>query len=419
MIKKKSSKAISKSAPIYFKDANVDATTGVIKDIVVVQGGKDKYGDNFDSTFLEQIIEQGNAQKQGVKSRFGHPNMCDTTLGSFIGRYKNFRLGASGERDVVLADLYLDPIAKNSPKGNLYDYTITMSQKNDDMFGNSIVYIPDMPEYKKEHTEESDTEVEVPYERLKSFLASDLVDSPAATESLFKDSEDLAAKVTEFLEENPSIYDIISKDESVLAEFLVKYKEFKSNKTIMTKIKKKKFIEEVKELIGAEAKSYQTETADGKTINIDNPSGSGTPEVGDKVTDDQDAPVVSQTLTLKDGTSITTDAEGIITNVTPAAEEDKEKKDDNKKETEKDEVSKLKEENKNLKKELDEFKAEQKEEREAVMKEIRGLKAQVKSTHVPPTGETKLGRQQDKGKGNRISSLRDQRKEAREKEDKK
>ena len=73
---------------------------------------------------LNQIAEQGNNQTVGVKSRFDHQNMCATTFGYYAGRYKNFSV--SGES--VIADLHLDPVAKTSPHGNLYDYILNMSE---------------------------------------------------------------------------------------------------------------------------------------------------------------------------------------------------------------------------------------------------------------------------------------------------
>lgn len=56
-------------------------------------------------------------------------------------------------------------------------------------------------------------------------------------------------------------------------------------------------------------------TADGKTINV-----AGEVAVGSVVTDESGAVVASQTITLEDNSSITTDAEGKITEVTPAVD---------------------------------------------------------------------------------------------------
>jgi hypothetical protein len=386
-------KKVHRSFPVFFKSstANIDSENGVIRDIVIIQSGKDKYGENFDGTFLKQIAHAGNAQPQGVKSRYGHPNMCDSSLGSFLGRYKNFRVGANADgKPVALADLHLDSTAKNSPKGNLYDYVVEMTQKNSDMFGNSIVYMPDEPELIREKSE-SGNEVDVPYQRLKSFLASDLVDSPAATDSLFKDTDDFAALATNFLEENPHVYELISKNDNVLNDFLTKYKHFKNHQSMT---KKKSFIEKIKALVNdtSEEKSYDATTADGKVVTIDNPSGSGTPEKGDVVTDDAGAPVASQTLTLDDGTVIVTDADGKITDVTaaeanPVADAETESAK---------ELKELKEKHETLQKEYDDFKAEIEIEREETVKEVNKLKAKIKSDYVLKTGQTNLKRDNKK-----------------------
>jgi hypothetical protein len=201
--------------------ANVDRENGIIKSVVIVNSGLDKNGDNIDTTFLNQIAEQGNAQPQGVKSRFDHPNMCATTFGYYAGRYKNFSV--SGES--VIADLYLDPVSKTSPHGNLYDYILNMSDTNPDMFGNSIVFAPAQSEKVKEK-DANGTDIITEYIRCKSFIASDIVDSPAATNSLFKSFEVIpdAATLTAFLDENPQITELVIKNENLIGEFLKKYK---------------------------------------------------------------------------------------------------------------------------------------------------------------------------------------------------
>lgn len=304
---------VHKSAPVFFKasSANIDRDANVIKDVVIIQSGKDKYGDNFDETSLKQFVEQGNAQSQGVKSRFGHPNMCDSSLGSFLGRYKNFRVGSNGDIPVVLADLYLDDTAKNSPtKGNMFDYVVSMTEKNADMFGNSVVYNPD-EEAKVIEKDAEGNDTTVFYQRVKSFIASDIVDSPAATTSLFRDFNqgEFANTVTKFLDENPEVLDIIEKDESVLNSFLNKYKIHKEQKENIQM--EKSIIEKIKSLLGAKAKEA-IETMDG-SINCD-PSVA----VGSLVTDSSGAPMASTTIPLKDGRTIKTDENGKITEVVAA-----------------------------------------------------------------------------------------------------
>lgn len=241
-------KAVHKSAPVYFNYAgNVDKQGSIIKDVVIIQSGVDKYGDNFDETFLRSMQEQGNASAQGVKSRFGHPNMCKESLGTYLGRFKNFKIGNNNDgRQVLLADLHLDETAKSSPtNGNMYDYVMNMASKNDDMFGNSVVFIPAQDEVKIEKDVDGN-DVKVPYIRLKSFLASDIVDSPAATDSLFRDYNqgNFAAKATEFLNENPEFIELIQANPQVVKDFTDKY--------LTTKDMKKSLIARLKELVTSE-----------------------------------------------------------------------------------------------------------------------------------------------------------------------
>ncbi len=385
-------KKVHRSAPVFFKasQANIDSENGVIKDIVIIQSGKDKYGENFDTTFLEQIVTQGNAQPAGVKSRFGHPNMCDSTLGSFLGRYKNFRVGDNGTgRQVALADLHLDDVAKKSPKGNLFDYVVSMTEKNSDMFGNSIVYMPGEQEFKEEDGDDG-KKIRVPYERLKSFLASDLVDSPAATDSLFKDTTDFAAIATQFLEENPSIYEILSKNDGVVKEFLSKYKSFKNQKEEMKKTKT--FLEKVKALISGETKEAHT-TSDGKVINID-----GDVAVGSTVTDDAGNPTPNATYILGDGTTIETDADSKISKVTDPENTEAAPANDQAKE-----IIQLKKRNKELEDQIAADKTAREAEQAEVMKEINVLKAKIKSDFTIRTGQTNLkNTHQEQPKENRV-----------------
>ena len=176
-------KVVHKSFPV-FKSvdvSNVDRENGIIKNVVIIESGIDKYGDNFDETFLRSMELQGNSQPMGVKSRFGHPSMSKEALGSYLGRFKNFNVGDVDGKQVLLADLYLDKTAKASPtNGNMYDYVLDMASSNDDMFGNSVVFMADKEEIKTEKDVDGN-EVRVPYIRLKTFMASDIVDSPAAT----------------------------------------------------------------------------------------------------------------------------------------------------------------------------------------------------------------------------------------------
>lgn len=216
-----------KSSPL-FSDTrkNVDRKRGIVRDVVIVKEGIDKDFGYFSNQFLKDLTNAGNQQRQGVKSRFGHPNMCKSSIGSFIGRYKNFR----HKNAKVIADLHLDPITKKTQvegQGiSMYEYIMDMSANNPDMFGNSIHFMGPVTYEEKEVNGEK---VECEVYHLHSFLASDLVDTPAATESLFKNSNDLGIIVTEFLDENPDIFEVIRKDETIIGDFLKRYDTYVKN----------------------------------------------------------------------------------------------------------------------------------------------------------------------------------------------
>jgi len=296
---------LHKSSPVYKQDLTVE--NGVINGVVIIQEGKDKAGDYFDRNFLDNIVRQGNSYPQGIKSRFGHPNMCKDSLGSYLGRYKDFRIQTTADGSVVKADLFLDPISKTSPDGDLYTYVMNMSQTNPDMFGNSIVFAG-----------ESD-EIEMNGERvmqmsLVSFMASDLVDSPCATDSLFKSSNDLGIVMTQFLDENPNVMDVIANNPSIISDFIEKryipYLTKKSKQLDMNILKS------VQKAFGVKAKNIDLTLEDGSLVTVI--TDAETPAVGDQVVIG-DTPVADATHVLGDGSSIVT-VDGVITEIIPAQE---------------------------------------------------------------------------------------------------
>lgn len=327
-----------RSLPIWSKSINVDKSTGdtVISGVVIVQEGTDKYGDIMDRDFLDGIVSQGNGAPQGIKSRFGHPNMCSTTLGTYLGRYKNFSIvedDADGKAKVV-ADLHLDETAKNTPNGNLFDYVVNMAEKNPDMFGNSIVfsgsYKPELDEKGKPKQDADGWTYYTNVLLLETFMASDLVDSPAATDNLFKEKsvEDLGTKLTDFLDENPEVFELVKEQPKLLEQFMARYKSYinqKSNtmskKTTQAKADEqkvsaaRKLMKELGALLGF-AKSIELTTADGKTLVVDTEADA--PAVGDPVTMDG-KPAENGDYKLNDGRTIVV-ADGKISEIKPAEE---------------------------------------------------------------------------------------------------
>jgi len=196
--------------PVAFSVAFINEGSGVLQKVVVAQAGKVKsYFEEIDGETLSQIVSLGNAKENGVKARFGHPNMCSSAFGTYIGRFKNFQL--DGQK--VTGDLHLDTVCKASPGGNLYDYILTMAKKNPDMFGASMAFIPAEPALGAG---------EFPLVRIEELLATDLVDDPAATNSLFA-VDSFSYQATRFLDENPAIAAFIARRPETIIEFMLKY----------------------------------------------------------------------------------------------------------------------------------------------------------------------------------------------------
>ena len=202
---------------IAFSFSQIDEGAGILKKVVVAQAGKVKsYFEQIDSITLSQIALLGNSKEAGVKARFGHPNMCSSSFGTYIGRFKNFQV----EGEKVFGDLHLDDVCKESPSGNLFDYIVKMAKNNPDMFGASIAFVPGEP---------SLTDEEYPATRIDDLLATDLVDDPAATNSLFA-VDSFSYQATRFLDENPSIAWLIAKKPDTIIEFMLKY--YSNNNTM-------------------------------------------------------------------------------------------------------------------------------------------------------------------------------------------
>jgi hypothetical protein len=206
------------SQPVYNAPvAAIDRECGVIRGVTVAKAGLAKGHEAWlDRTFLLQIVDQANTRPQGIKARFGHPNMCSTALGTYLGRFHNYSYAG----DKVMADLHLDETAKNTPNGNLHEYILDMAEKNPDMFGASIAF--ESSDFEAGEEEVDGKKEKRNYFRLKDLRATDIVDEPAATDGLFS-AETMPGMLSRFLDENPDLAEFIyTKPENVI-EFLTNY----------------------------------------------------------------------------------------------------------------------------------------------------------------------------------------------------
>ena len=135
-----------------------------------------------DATTMAQVIKMGNQTKSGLKARYTHPNLSDDGLGSFLGRWKNFRQ----HNDAVIADLYISDSAFESPRGDLGGYILDLAENDPDMFGVSLASIIDEELMAKERdavppSKDGEDKPRLSPLRFKRLYAADAVDTPAAT----------------------------------------------------------------------------------------------------------------------------------------------------------------------------------------------------------------------------------------------
>ena len=226
----------------------IDENKGIIKGVKMVSEGEAKgHGVLLNKKFIKDAVSLGKGQDRGVKARFGHPNMCTTALGTYLGTYQKVRLRSEktedGTRYHAVGDLHLSESSKETPNGDLYSYVLKLANESPDQFGSSIVFEGN------EYQEEGDDGNMISYATIQSLHATDLVDTPAATDGLFSMNEnDLASQMTMFLDENPRIFELVSKKPEIIDEFLNKYKlytEKNENKNEMGLFKNKKPLKKI------------------------------------------------------------------------------------------------------------------------------------------------------------------------------
>ncbi len=247
----------------------VDQAAGVITGVKVCSEGEAKgHGFSLDPEFIENVAALGNGFRRGLKARFGHPNMCSESLGTYIGRFKNFTTGKTSREDgteatCCFADLHLSETAKDTPNGDLHKYVMGMAENEEDMFGTSIVFIQG-PTYRKNTAGEKVYPYNVDGDRNSEFretpgpdyieceklMACDCVDEPAANDGLFSafSGETVAGQITEFLDLNPQVFEALTKSPEIMEaivlhgekfdEFLERYQNHKMETTMPPKEEK-------------------------------------------------------------------------------------------------------------------------------------------------------------------------------------
>jgi hypothetical protein len=215
----------------------VDRDKGVIYNAAIVTVGPAKgHGVELEREFIDETVRQGNALKNGLKMRYGHPTMSSTALGTFLGRAKNFRVDDSGETPVARADLFLSNESKDSPQGDLHSYVLGMAENEPDMFGLSIVFKPG-DKYQRDSEglkvkDQFDDSLQT-FVEMKQLTHVDFVDDPAANDDgLFStfNAATIAGQVSEFLDTHPQVWELLKKRPDIFEEFSSRYEEYRERK---------------------------------------------------------------------------------------------------------------------------------------------------------------------------------------------
>jgi hypothetical protein len=215
-------------------NAGVDKENGIIYGFSVITKGEARgHGLEIDDVTLDQVVQLGVKSSIGLKSRFGHPNMSNTAVGTFLGRAKNFRR----DNGIVRADLYFDKTAYKTPNGDLAGYVLGLAESDPEAFGSSIVFDGE-PEYRlnEDGTRKKDPVTGkdlLPLARITKLWAADVVDDPAANNGMFSAffSQDVmpSAEMTVFLDKFLSNPDAVEK----VISFLERYSQTKEEVTKM------------------------------------------------------------------------------------------------------------------------------------------------------------------------------------------
>jgi hypothetical protein len=236
-----------RAAPSRGISGNVDRENGIIYGLSVVTAGEARgHCVHLDTEFVENTVKLGNKAGKGIKSRFGHPNMSSSAVGTLLGSVKNFRVSDDGNK--ALADLHLSETAKSTPNGDLFHYVLDLAENDPDKFGTSIVFERGKVYRRKQDGKkvyryverdgrpvfnEAYNDAPAPdYIEIARLRADDIVDEPAANPSgIFSafSEQQPAAIVTRFLDENPEIWELLQEDDidTIFEAFRERYRAYK------------------------------------------------------------------------------------------------------------------------------------------------------------------------------------------------
>ncbi len=225
-------------------NAVIDYEKGTIKNVVLCEVGQAKGHDvSLEQYFIDDLVKDANAnQKDGLKCRFGHPSLSDSTMGTQLGYLTNIRVDGTQAK----GDLQLLEASKNGKNGqNLWQWTLEMAKERPDFIMSSIVFMQkNLYQYDEDNNKRiwygynkkgdwisnEKLEGKTVFVSLQKLLYSDLVEQGAATNNLFSDQnlgvllnpKKYAIIAGRFATENPEIVDFLKKNPNKLVDFAEK-----------------------------------------------------------------------------------------------------------------------------------------------------------------------------------------------------
>ena len=231
--------------------SNIDFEKGIIKNVVMCQVGEAKgHGLHLEQDFIDGLVayDKKNFAKIGVKCRFGHPAMSDTTMGTQMGMFHNFKVVG----DKAVGDLQLLEAAELSPtRPKMRSWMLKMAEEQPDFVMMSIVFNSNTHYQRDEngkkrkiwyYKEVKDDEgnqthvwvssnpelgnVYVDFDDTAIHYYTDAVEAGAATENLFSNqfnNQKYAVAAADWLSnENPQILKFLQENPNKLLEFATK-----------------------------------------------------------------------------------------------------------------------------------------------------------------------------------------------------
>lgn len=156
----------------------VDRQGEAIRGVALLESGDIREIDDrkyfVDATTMDQFVRLAATDNAGLRARFTHGDLTGESLGSYLGRWKNFRI----DGNKVRADLFLSPRSHDSPKGDLGKYTMDMAESDPDMLGASMQAKLDRMAMQKSRRTDGFSPI-----RIRSLHGADIVDTPALVNS--------------------------------------------------------------------------------------------------------------------------------------------------------------------------------------------------------------------------------------------